>query len=179
MGYAGAEGRIRAMARLPPASKQPPIAFGTLLQRFRQAAALSQEELAERAGLSRRGVSDLERGMRRAPYPATLRRLADALRLSDTERAEFLGVSRAEDTSRVRMPPLVAPPSPERPGNLPRQLTSFVGHEHDLVELRRLLASKPLLTLSGPGGIGKTRLALQLARDASPHYADGVWLVEL
>jgi transcriptional regulator with XRE-family HTH domain len=51
--------------------------FGVLLQQCRLAAGLSQEELAERAGLSRRGISDLERGARRMPYAATVRRLAE------------------------------------------------------------------------------------------------------
>jgi transcriptional regulator with XRE-family HTH domain len=64
--------------------------FGLLLQRHRTAAGLSQEELAERAGLSRRGLSDLERGARRAPYPATVRRLAEALGLAEADRAALL-----------------------------------------------------------------------------------------
>jgi transcriptional regulator with XRE-family HTH domain len=64
--------------------------FGVLLQRHRLAAGPSQEELAERAGLSRRGISDLERGARRAPYPANVRRLAEALGLDPTERAGLL-----------------------------------------------------------------------------------------
>ena len=54
-------------------------AFGTLLRRHRLSAGLSQEQLAERAGLSRRGIADLERGARRSPYPDTIERLAVAL----------------------------------------------------------------------------------------------------
>src|SRR5579859_5160783 len=68
--------------------------FGVLL-RYRLAAGLSQEELAERAGLSRRGVSDLERAVRRTPYPATVRRLAEALGLDSAERAGLLSSVRA------------------------------------------------------------------------------------
>jgi transcriptional regulator with XRE-family HTH domain len=64
-------------------------AFGTLLRRHREAAGLTQEGLAERARLSVRGLSDLERGARRAPYAATVRRLAGALRLSAAARAEL------------------------------------------------------------------------------------------
>src|ERR1700694_5607075 len=59
-----------------------PGTFGALLHQHRLMAGLSQEELAERAGLSRRGISDLERGARLAPYPATVRRLIEALGLS-------------------------------------------------------------------------------------------------
>jgi predicted ATPase len=65
------------------------------------------------------------------------------------------------------------------PNNLPRQLTSFVGRERELAQVRRLLAAAPLLTLTGVGGCGKTRLALQAAADALEAYPDGVWLVEL
>jgi len=65
------------------------------------------------------------------------------------------------------------------PHNLPVQLTSFVGREQEIVEARRLLAASHLLTLTGPGGTGKTRLALQIAAEVLPDYPDGVWLVEL
>jgi transcriptional regulator with XRE-family HTH domain len=61
--------------------------FGLLLQHYRQNAGLSQEELAERAGLSRRGISDLERGARRSPHASTMRRLAEALCLQNRDRA--------------------------------------------------------------------------------------------
>ena len=64
-------------------------AFGDLLRMHRLAAGLTQEGLAERAGLSARGLSDLERGARRLPHPVTVQRLANALRLSDAERAIF------------------------------------------------------------------------------------------
>jgi non-specific serine/threonine protein kinase len=65
------------------------------------------------------------------------------------------------------------------PNNLPAELSSFVGRERQLVELRRLLRRARLITLTGPGGAGKTRLALHLAGDILNHYPDGVWLVEL
>jgi predicted ATPase/class 3 adenylate cyclase len=65
------------------------------------------------------------------------------------------------------------------PNNLPRQLTSFIGREREILEVKRLLSTTSLLTLTGPGGCGKTRLALQVAADLIDAYADGVWLVEL
>jgi transcriptional regulator with XRE-family HTH domain len=75
-------------------SRDGPPPFGALLQRHRLAAGLSQAELAERAGLSARGISDLERGLRQAPYPATIRRLAEALGLPEAERGALLAASR-------------------------------------------------------------------------------------
>jgi predicted ATPase/class 3 adenylate cyclase len=65
-----------------------------------------------------------------------------------------------------------------RPNNLPRQLTSFVGRDRELAELTRLLQEEPLVTLAGPGGIGKTRLALQTGAALLERFRDGVWFAE-
>lgn len=65
------------------------------------------------------------------------------------------------------------------PHNLPRQLTSFVGREWEMAAVTQRLASAPLVTLLGTGGVGKTRLALQVAAEQMEAYPDGVWLVEL
>src|SRR5437870_3472477 len=65
------------------------------------------------------------------------------------------------------------------PNNLPRQLTSFIGRERELVEVKRLLAATPLLTLTGTGGSGKTRLALQVASDLAQAFEHGVRFVDL
>jgi predicted ATPase/DNA-binding CsgD family transcriptional regulator len=73
-----------------------------------------------------------------------------------------------------------APLSPERPRhNLPLELSSFVGREKELAEVRRLLQDTRLLTLTGSGGCGKTRLALAVAREVVEGFEDGVWLVDL
>src|SRR5437867_10271679 len=63
--------------------------------------------------------------------------------------------------------------------NLPLQLTSFIGREREIAEVERLLGGTRLLTLTGAGGCGKTRLALRVAEGVLGDYADGVWLVEL
>ncbi|HZQ07936.1 MAG TPA: adenylate/guanylate cyclase domain-containing protein, partial [Anaerolineae bacterium] len=65
------------------------------------------------------------------------------------------------------------------PHNLPIQLTSFVGRTRELAEVKRLLGSTRLLTLTGAGGAGKTRLALQIGADLAESYPNGVWFVEL
>jgi predicted ATPase/class 3 adenylate cyclase len=65
------------------------------------------------------------------------------------------------------------------PGNLPLQVTDFVGREEELVEVAKLLGRSRVVTLTGSGGVGKTRLALQAAAEALPHYTDGAWFVDL
>jgi hypothetical protein len=70
-------------------------------------------------------------------------------------------------------------PEDFHPNNLPLQLTSFVGRGREIAEAGRLLDTNRLLTLTGPGGSGKTRLALAVASEAIDRFEDGVWLVEL
>ena len=68
---------------------------------------------------------------------------------------------------------------PRKLNNLPAQLTSYIGREKDIREIKKLILEHRLVTLTGPGGIGKTRLALQVAGELQDSYRDGVWLVEL
>jgi predicted ATPase/class 3 adenylate cyclase len=81
------------------------------------------------------------------------------------------------DGLRTEFPPIRS--LDRRPNNLPTQLTSFVGRDAELAEAERLLESTRLLTLTGPGGTGKTRLSLQLAANVSDGYPDGIWFVAL
>jgi predicted ATPase/DNA-binding XRE family transcriptional regulator len=156
---------------------EEPGQFGALLQRHRTAAGLSQEELAERAGLSARGISDLERGKRRAPHPATLRRLAEALSLGDMDRTQLLAAAHPTGGSTVASDAVRA--NGDARHNLPLHLTSFIGRVQETSDIRRELAKTRLLTLTGFGGVGKTRLALHVAEQELETYRDGVWLVEL
>src|SRR5260370_14969179 len=70
-------------------------------------------------------------------------------------------------------------PALSTPNNLPAEVSSFIGRERQLAERRRLLRKSRLITLTGPGGAGKTRLALRLAADILDRHSDGVWLVDL
>ncbi len=153
-------------------------AFGTLLRAFRTRAGLTQEALAERAGLSVRGISDLERGRKRAPRRDTVALLLEALNLSPDERAALAA---------ARTPP--AATVPDRDVRLPLAPTPLVGREREVAAVVDLLASGDrhaqgapgtrLLTLVGPGGVGKTRLALAAAHRLVDRYVDGAVFVDL
>lgn len=153
--------------------------FGVQLRRLRLAAGLTQEELAERARLTAAGVSALERGHRRRPYPHTVLALANALGLPEAECSALLMARQSHlvvlsgglgEGIRDRRPAL---------NNLPRVVASFIGREHETAEVSRLLGNTAMLTLTGAGGVGKSRLALRVASNLVQAYADGVWLVEL
>jgi predicted ATPase/class 3 adenylate cyclase len=109
------------------------------------------------------------------PAGASVRDLG-AHRLKDLQRSERLFQLVLPDLP-ADFPPLNA--LDVHLHNLPVQLTSFVGRERELAELKPLLLASRLLTLTGPGGTGKTRLALPLAANVLDRFADGVWLVEL
>ena len=111
-------------------------------------------------------------------------------RLSEHASLRDLGVHRMRDLTRPERvhqlchPELRSEFPPLRsldayPNNLPVQVTTFIGRQAELAELRSLLADTRLLTLTGAGGSGKTRLALQLAADVMTHHADGAWWVDL
>jgi non-specific serine/threonine protein kinase len=164
-----------------------------LLRRYRLATGLTQEELAGRAGLSVPGLSALESGKRQTPYRHTVSLLVQALGLTASEAATLAAaVNRVRAPAGAGVPPAqgedAAPPGtvltlvPAPPGphsNLPVQPTSFIGREQERAEVVALLGRAPLLTLTGSGGVGKTRLALAVAGDLVDAYPDGVWLVEL
>jgi predicted ATPase/transcriptional regulator with XRE-family HTH domain len=149
--------------------------FGDLLRRHRIAAGLTQEALAERAGLSTRGISDLERGARELPRKDTLRLLLQVLDVSAADRAAFVAAA--------RRPPPTAPRGAQthQLSGLPVALTLLVGREADVAAVSALLTEPTvrLLTLTGPGGTGKTRLALAVAERLAPDFPDGVTFVPL
>jgi predicted ATPase/transcriptional regulator with XRE-family HTH domain len=160
----------------------PFLPFGEQLRRYRERAGLTQEQLAAHAGLTAKAISALERNERRQPYPQTVYALAQALRLTDDEYTVLLD-GRGRRGAAAPAAPL---PPPSRPtvrllSALPQQLTPLIGRDAEIRRVIERLAHPDvrLLTLTGPGGVGKTRLALEVATMAADGFADGVTFVTL
>jgi predicted ATPase/transcriptional regulator with XRE-family HTH domain len=168
---------------LSVSAEQEEPTFGARLRWLRESVGLTQEELASRAGLTSNGVSALERGQRKRPYPHTVRSLADALGLTEQERRALLATvpKRSEPasfTAEEKPPPASSAPVVSA---LPRPTTPLVGREREVGEVRGLLTRPDvrLVTLTGIGGVGKTRLAVDAAREASGLFPGGVAFVPL
>jgi predicted ATPase/transcriptional regulator with XRE-family HTH domain len=181
--------------------------FGSLLREHRLAAGLTQEALAERSGVSPRTIQEVEADDVH-PRRTTALSLVEALGLSDPARDALLRMAGSRPRRRlsptsggvperheapfdlrvpvpssepaVREPPLLTLPRPA-PTNVPWPVSSLLGRESELTAIRDLIAEDRhrLVTLTGVGGSGKTRLAVQAAIDLLDEFADGVWFVEL
>jgi predicted ATPase/transcriptional regulator with XRE-family HTH domain len=167
---------------LPSAQPSAPSAvakFGTLLKRLRLEAGFSQEQLAERAHISVQAVGAYERGDRRAPYRDTLGLIIEALGASGAACKELAAA--ADQARRRGLGAAIPAPNSldELRNNLPLQRTTLVGRGRDVAEVKELLGRHRLLTLVGSGGVGKTRLAIQVGAELVDCYPDGVWFVDL
>ena len=147
--------------------------FGDLLRRHRAAAGVTQEDLAIRTGLTPQAIGLLERGKRRQPHAYTVQKLAEALELDGQDLSEFEAAAR----------PSTRPHSRDHTSvyGVPTPPTSLVGREHEVGTIETMLREKDvrLVTLVGPGGVGKTRLAIEVARRSREAFADGVIFVPL
>lgn len=142
---------------------------------------MTQEELAERSGVTTHAISALERGTRTRPYPHTVRSIADALGLSDVERAGLItAVPKRHSSTRAALR-VVPEASRARPSSPPSRFklavpaTPLFGRDEDLERVCLLARSGParLITLTGPGGVGKTRLAAAVSEELAADYPDG------
>jgi predicted ATPase/DNA-binding XRE family transcriptional regulator len=150
--------------------------FGQLLRAHRVASNLSQENLAERARVSAKAVGALERGERRAPYRETVALLAEALDLPADER-RLLEDAAARARRRIEHAENAAASSPK--DNLPPRLTSFVGRDEEVADISALLQKHRLVTVTGAGGVGKTRTVIEVAARQLDGWEDGIWFVDL
>ena len=161
-----------------------PPHFGELLRRLRVVAGLTQEALAERAGLSARGLSDLERGVRAAPRKDTLRLLTEALALGSGDRGALETAAQRSAAAATRPRSIGSRAGADHPfprAELPISADPLVGRESEVATVTALCRdpSARLVTLTGPGGVGKTRLALQVAADLRTEFGSGVAFVPL
>jgi len=138
-------------------------------------AGYSQKYLADKARVGLETIGALERGVRRAPYPDTLELLVVALDLSRAERQALeVAAAGARDRPARRERDVNG-----RTDNLPLQLTPLVGREEEIRDLAALIAKHRLVTIVGCRGVGKTRVALEVAARHARDASDEVWLVDL
>ena len=168
-----------------------PELFGAALRQHREHAGLSQEVLAAHAGLSPNAVGALERGERQRPYPHTIRALAEALHLDPEQHARLVHLARARPPKRAAVGDLDVPALVEtlvrtrttraHPVALPAAPNALIGRADELAAIVQAVThpAHRLTTLVGPGGVGKTRLALAVATELETHFADGVAWVAL
>jgi tetratricopeptide (TPR) repeat protein/transcriptional regulator with XRE-family HTH domain len=160
-----------------------PVPFADLLRRLRVEAGLTQEGLAMAARLSTRSVSDLERGVNQRARPDTARMLADALKLTDRDRADFLAASRGSPAASQSQQRTGAPATADSVAaatrTLPRDVTSFTGRRAELRLLTEAIEDGDaggvvgICAIGGMAGIGKTAFAVHAAHLLAPQFPDG------
>jgi tetratricopeptide (TPR) repeat protein/transcriptional regulator with XRE-family HTH domain len=166
--------------------------LGALVRRYRRAAGLTQEELADSSGLSARAVADIERGRTSRPYRSSVRALADALHLSDVQRELLIRASkpRGADPQPIPRPGATGEPPPNAgpgaaiPRQLPPTVAYFVGRRDEIDTLNNLRATHPgstvvICAIAGTAGVGKTALALHWAHQVADRFGDGQLYVNL
>jgi tetratricopeptide (TPR) repeat protein/transcriptional regulator with XRE-family HTH domain len=159
--------------------------FGVLLRRYRQAAGLTQEELADLAGLTARTISNMEARRTGRPYRRTVELLADALALSPEDRTDLISAARgAPPAPAARQAPQTRQ-APARPAQLPPDLAEFTGRDGQVTWVTELLgrSGEPqpvrVAAITGAGGLGKSALAIHAAHQLRDAFPDGQLFVDL
>jgi predicted ATPase len=158
------------------AAQEDSSSFSDFLKFLRKRARLTQRELGIAAGYSETQITRLEGGSR-LPDPVVVKtRFVDALALRDEPRLAQQLIALAEAAHGQTA--ITAPATASRT-NLPAHLSRFIGRERELEEIIGLVSANRLVTLTGAGGAGKTRLATEVSAHMLDYFADGVWLIEL
>ena len=150
------------------------VTFGKWVRQRRHILDLTQQELADQVSCARITLRRIESGGLK-PSKALAQILLEKLGAPPTQLEEWLQFARGGAGLPHELPPLSNKPI----SNLPAPLTSFIGREKEQSEIIKLIHKHRLITLTGPGGVGKTRLSLKASERVLRNYADGVWMVEL
>jgi predicted ATPase/DNA-binding XRE family transcriptional regulator len=151
--------------------------FGVLLRGYRVRLSLTQEALAHRCKIGPATIAALEQGRRTAPRLSTVALIAEALELSPDEVGTLARAASSPSNGDADLAPAVAPALPG--GRLPVPITSLIGRQAEVTAVAQLSLTERLVTLTGPGGVGKTRLAIAAARSTLAKFGAGTWWVEL
>jgi tetratricopeptide (TPR) repeat protein/transcriptional regulator with XRE-family HTH domain len=163
-------------------SESLPVSFGDVLRSLRTAAGLTQEELAEAAGISYRSISDLERGVSRSARRDTARLLAGALGLSGDDRARFEAAARWRPLAAGTMVPGPLPGGIAATRALPRDIASFTGREPEIDSILAAVTGGVVVdicAIDGMAGVGKTALAVHAAHRLASGFPDGQVFLQL
>jgi predicted ATPase len=153
---------------------QEEISFGIWLRKQRRALDLSRQVFADQVGCAEVTLRRIEAGTLK-PSKELASVMLENLGIPETKLPQWISFARG-----ISGLPSQAIPQAKKPiTNLPAPLTSFIGREKELSEIIRLINHHRLVTLTGSGGVGKTRLSLRVGEQTLENYADGVWFVEL
>jgi transcriptional regulator with XRE-family HTH domain len=153
---------------------QEEISFGTWLRKQRRALDLSRQALADQVGCAEVTLRRIETGTLK-PSKELASILLEKIGIAEAERPQWISFARGLSGFPLSSTPL----SNKLLTNLPAPITTFIGREKEQSDVIQLLAKHRLVTLTGSGGVGKTRLSIKVGERVLENYADGVWLVEL
>jgi predicted ATPase/DNA-binding XRE family transcriptional regulator len=153
---------------------QEDLSFGTWLRKQRRALDLTRQAFADQVGCAEVTLRRIEAGTLK-PSKELANILLEKIGIPETERPQWISFARGLSG----LPSRSVPSSTEPKSNLPAPVTTFVGRKKEQADVSKLITKRRLVTLTGPGGVGKTRLSVKVGEQALGNYTDGVWLVEL
>jgi predicted ATPase/DNA-binding XRE family transcriptional regulator len=151
---------------------QDEISFGGWLHKQRRTLDLTQQAFADQVGCAEVTLRRIEAGTLK-PSKELAQMILEKLGIPEMELPQWLSFARGLSGF-----PLSSSPSKKLTSNLPTPITTFIGREREQFDVVRLIAKHRLVTLTGAGGVGKTRLAVRIGEQVLGNYADGVWFVE-